>query len=603
MTRGIVTKLLLLAVFAAVVFFGCVGIQSLERLRESNLTLAAEISRQNSRTAALPAAENSNNKYADIPGDNIANYRFFVPDAPVKGILTRAYTAEPPNFNPVISNEATAAMFAGICSASLAERNWENPEVFEPLLAEKWEISNDKKEFRIKLRKGVKFHSFTDPDTGRKVDGVEVTAHDFKFMIDVIKNPDVNAAPLRSYYKNLESIEVINDYEFTVKWATAYYNALGATLSLTPLPRFFYLDRDGKFDGRRFNSDHRRNSMIVNCGPYFLESYEKNKKAVFRRNPDYFGNRAGVGAKLETLEYVLINHPGTRFQALAAGQLDALELTPDQWVKRGNDKIFTDGKINKYQYLLPQYTYIGYNQKNPLFRSRLVRQALTLLTDREKIAREIYFGLAEIVNGPFFPQSKYYDRSIAPWPYDPAKAVELLQQDGWRDIDGDGVLEKDGRKFVFTMLQVANHPMQQRMLPILKESFAAAGIDMKIQTVEWSVYIQHLENRSYDACTLGWSSSFDPDLFQVWHSSQMAPGGSNHISYSNRELDALIEKLQQTFDFDLRIKIAHEISRILHEDQPYTFLFCPYSLSAINAKYRNVRVFPTGIPEIIFYLP
>ena len=141
------------------------------------------------------------------------------------------------------------------------------------------------------------------------------------------------------------------------------------------------------------------------------------------------------------------------------------------------------------------------------------------------------------------------------------------------------------------------------MLPMLKESFAAAGVDMKIQTVEWSVYIQRLNERNFDACTLGWASSFDSDLYQVWHSSQIANGGSNHISYANPELDALLEKMQLTFDMNERQELARKISQILHEDQPYTFLFCPYSLCAIDNHYQNVRVFSSGIPEILFFLP
>ena len=120
---------------------------------------------------------------------------------------------------------------------------------------------------------------------------------------------------------------------------------------------------------------------------------------------------------------------------------------------------------------------------------------------------------------------------------------------GYVDADGDGILEKDGRKFSFTMLQIATSSTQVRMMPLLKESFAAAGIDMKIQNVEWSVYLQRLNERTYDACCLAWTSPFDPDPYQVWHSSQAdAPTGSNHIGYKNPELDKLIEELRGTFD-------------------------------------------------------
>ena len=278
-------------------------------------------------------------------------------------------------------------------------------------------------------------------------------------------------------------------------------------------------------------------------------------------------------------------------------------MLPDQYVKRTGTKEFKDGKLRKFEYLLPQYSYIGYNQKNPLFRDKRVRKALTLLTDRERIRKEIYHGLARTAVSPFMPDSTFAPADLKPLPFDPEKARELLREAGWRDIDGDGILEKDGRKFTFTMMQIASSSIQQRLMPMLKESFAKAGIDMKIRNVEWSVYIQNLNSRNYDVCCLGWSSSFDPDLYQVWHSSQIAGEGSNHISFSNPELDRLLEEMQTCFELPKRIRIAHKIARLLHDEQPYTFLFFPKSLTALSGRYKNVQLFPVGLPDQVMYDP
>ena len=324
---------------------------------------------------------------------------------------------------------------------------------------------------------------------------------------------------------------------------------------------------------------------------------------MFERNPDYFGNVYGAAPSIEKLVFDVIKHPNTRFQALAGKKIDQLGLSPDQWVRRADVPMFKSGAVKRYKYLLPSYTYIGYNQKNPLFRDRKVRRALSLLVDREKIRKDMYFNLAEPVNGPFFPGSRYYNSAIKVLPYDPAGARKLLAEAGWRDLDGDGILEKDGMKFSFTMLQISTSSLQQKMMPLIKEAFAAAGIDMKLQNVEWSVYVRRLEERNYDACCLGWMSGFDPDMYQIWHSSQISSGGSNHIGYSNKELDQLIIRMRETFDVPERIRIAHRISEILHEDQPYTFLFCPYSLVAQSARYRNVRVFPAGLMNTAFWVP
>ena len=596
-------KLLLFLLILAVAGAGYFITVALDRLRESNYALIDALKEQQQRpaAAALPAPLKQE-KTAPEKTSEFANRSFYAPEAVTGGRMVQATEAETGNLNPLTSNEAMASAFNSLCSSALAERDYARPEQFVPLMAESWEISPDRRNYRIKLRKNIYWHDFTDPVTGKEHKNAEVTAHDFKFFVDAVKDPHVNCAPLRVYYQYLDTLEVHNDYEFTVKWSKAYYGSLASTLGMGPLPRHFYAP-DGKFDGKKFNDDHRRNRMIVGCGPYKFLRWDKGQRLIFVRNKDYFGIKYGAAPSLEYLVYEIIKHPNTRFQAFMGGELDRLGLLPDQYIKRTDTPEFKNGKLKKFRYLLPQYNYIGYNQKNPLFQDKKVRQALTLLVDRERILKELYHGLADIAVSPFMPGSAFAPADLKPWPYDPQKAKKLLAEAGWRDSDGDGILDKGGKKFVFTMMQISGSSFQQRLMPMLKESFAAAGIDMKIRNVEWSVYIQNLQKRAYDVCCLGWSSSFDPDLYQVWHSSQIPGDGSNHISYANKELDGLLEEMQITFDMKKRIELGHKIARLLHEEQPYTFLFFPNSLTALSGRYKNVRLFPAGLPDSIMYTP
>ncbi len=598
-------KVILVILTATIALTGYFITTALDRVRESNYALADTLKELKTRSfvSAATAAPQVRKKEEKLPEtEKIANRKFYSPKAVTGDRIVRATEAEAGNLNPLTSNEAMAAAFNSYCTASLGTRNHAKPEVWEPLMAESWQISPDRKSYRIKLRRGIYWHDVTDPVTKKHYKDVEVTAADFKFFADAVKNPDVNCAPLRVYYQHLDSIEIHNDYEFTVKWRKAYYNALSATLGLSPLPRHFYAP-EGKFDGKKFNDDHQRNRMIVGCGPYIFHKWEKGKRLIFRRNPRYFGIPLKAAPAIDCLVFELIRHPNTRFQALLGGKLDWLGLLPDQYINRTDTPEFKTGKLKKFRYLLPQYNYIGYNQKNPLFQDKRVRQALTMLIDREKIKKEIYRGLAQTAVTPFMPGSAFMPADLKPLPYDPAKAAELLRQAGWRDSDGDGILDREGRKFTFTMMQIAGSSIQQRMMPMLKESFAKAGIDMKLRNVEWSVYVQNLNARNYDVCCLGWSSSFDPDLYQVWHSSQIANEGSNHISYKNPELDQLLEKMQITFDMKERIRLGHRIARLLHEEQPYTFLFFSNSLTALSGRYENVQLFPAGIPDELIYTP
>ncbi len=592
-------NIILTLLLAAVVVMGIALVNSYDRMYFASQELLKEM---RSKTQMLPAESNA----ADLKISSVkaANAEFFDPEAVQGGSLTTPISADTANLNYLINNDAYAAEFYSLCNSSLAERNYEHPENFEPMLAESWTVSEDKKSYIIKLRPQVYWQSYIDPESGREVAPELLTTGDFKFFTDVVRNTDVNASALRVYYKDLDCIEIIDDLTMIVRWKNAKYGNMSATLTMMPLPKHFYCGADGKFDGKKFNNDHKRNRMIVGCGAYRFVKWDKNSRLIFERNENYWGKNYGIMPPLEKLVYEFIQHPNTRYQALLAGSIDQSPLTPEQWTVKSTGEEFAKANLRKYRYLSSSYFYIGYNLKNPLFQDKKVRQALTMLVDRERIIRDIYKGEAEQVIGPFAPNSVYYDRSIKPFPCDVEAAKKLFAECGWQDTDNDGILDKDGRKFVFSILAVASHPIQEKMLPLIKENMAKAGVDMKIQTIEWSVYVQRLMTRDFEVCTLGWTSPIDPEPYQLWHSDQAdVEGSSNHISFKNKKADELIEKLQFTFDMNERIKIAHEFQQLIHDEQPYTFLFAPYALNAVSERYRNFRQFPSGAPSVIWYLP
>jgi peptide/nickel transport system substrate-binding protein len=218
-----------------------------------------------------------------------------------------------------------------------------------------------------------------------------------------------------------------------------------------------------------------------------------------------------------------------------------------------------------------------------------------MLCNREKILNTVYYGQGRIISGPFFCNSPYYDKSIQPLPFSHELAKQKLAEAGWRDSDGDGILDRNGKKFVFTALQVSGNALQERILAIFKEDLAKVGIDMKIVPLEWPVYIDKLEKRQFEVCSLGWSLPYESDPYQVWHSSQISGNGSNHIGFANAEADRLIEDIRKTLDTEKRIQLCHKLHKLLHEEQPYTFLLVPESLNVFSGKLQNLRVFPLGV--------
>lgn len=555
------------------------------------------------RTASVPEKQESRSAAVSVP---MANAEFFDPDALPGDRYITSIAADTKNMNYLINNDATLGQdLMPRVMDSLAVRNYADLNKFEPQMAESWSVSEDGLRIRVKLREGILWHDFTDPVSKKEWRDVPVTSGDFKFYIDVVKNPKVDAAPIRTYLSDLDSIRIINDREFEVIWKKRYFLSLDMTLSLSPLPRHLYHAYEGPFDPVRFNEDHERNRILVGCGPYRFVKWDKGHRILMTRWEKYYGRRYGVMPPIRDLAFDVIQHPNTRLQALLSRDLDTSPLTPDQWIHRTNSPEFGEkGFLRKIQNLQLVYNYLGFNLSNPLFRDAKTRVALSHLIDRDRIVKDIYYGLARPVSGPFFPEGPACDKSIQPYPFSPSRARELLAEAGWRDSDNDGILERDGRKFRFTLIYPNANETYKRMLPIIKEEMAKAGVQMDLLGLEWSVCVQRLEKKSFDMCALAWSGGLNPDPFQLWHSSQAdLEGSSNHIRFKNAEADRLIEQIRVTFDPAERQKLYHRFHRLVHEEQPYIFLFAPFSLSALNRRYHNFRQFPLGFADMILWTP
>ena len=599
----VATIALLVLLFFGIAFVSAVDSLrgSVERLRSSVDSLENKLQAKAVQTVqAQPQAAATS---AQAKQEAFANAEFYDQNAVSGDRFIAPLMSDTKNMNNLINNDATLAAICGDITEDLADRNYKDIDKFQPVLAESWSVSDDKLVYDIKLRKGVLWHDFKDPVSGKEWKDVEVKAEDFKFYVDVIKNPDVDCAPMRVYLNDLQKVEIISDYEFKVYWAKPYFEALEITLGLQPLPRHLYHAYDGPFDGKRFNDDSERNRIVIGTGPYRFDSWGKGQRVVLRKWEKYYGRELGVMPPIDIKIFDIINHPITQFQSLTSKGVDEMSLTPDLWVNRTNTPDFgPDGFLLKVKYPGRMYNYIGYNLRKPLLQDKRVRQAFSHLIDREKIIKNVYFDLARSTSGPFFIDSAFYDKSIEPPEFSVEKAKAILKDDGWADTDGDGILRKNGQKLEFTAMYPNANPNYPKILPIIKEDMAKAGVQMNLMGLEWSVVVERLEKKDFEACVLGWSMGLSPDPYQLWHSSQAdVNSSSNHIGFKNAEADKLIEDIRSSFDMQKRIELCHKFHALLAEEQPYTFLFSPLSLMAINKRYHNIQVFPTGVPERILW--
>jgi peptide/nickel transport system substrate-binding protein len=277
-------------------------------------------------------------------------------------------------------------------------------------------------------------------------------------------------------------------------------------------------------------------------------------------------------------------------QLFKRGEIDVYRrMTAEQWVRQTKGPEF-ERKAYKLAYDELGYSYIGWNMRRPFFQDRMVRRAMTHLIDREGIIKNIRYGLAKIVTGNFYINGPVYDHSIEPWPYDPAEAQRLLDEAGWVDHDGDGIRDKGGVPFSFEFLISSGSTIAEQLATIMQEDLQKAGIEMRIRKLEWATFEQQVQDRKFDAVAMAWSMEIEGDPYQLWHSSQ-AEKGSNFVGFVNAEADEMIEKGRREFDAEKRRAMYRRLHAILHEEQPYTFLYCPQQLTVVDRRFENVRAY------------
>ena len=180
--------------------------------------------------------------------------------------------------------------------------------------------------------------------------------------------------------------------------------------------------------------------------------------------------------------------------------------------------------------------------------------------------------------------------------YDPRKAKALLAEAGWKDTNNDGMLDKDGRPFAFTLMTNQGNEERAKTAEIIQQDLRQIGIKVEIRILEWQAFLhQFIDKKKFEAIILGWSLGRDPDSYDIWHSSKTKEGEFNFVSYNNPEVDRLLLEGRKTCDQNQRKKIYNRIHALIAEDQPYTFLYYPDALPVLHKRFKGISPSPIGI--------
>ncbi len=499
--------------------------------------------------------------------------------APAHGdILVEGAIGDASNLIPLLASDSASHSISGLIFNGLVKYDRDLNIVGD--LAESWEISRDGLVITFRLRKGVRWH-----------DGRPFTADDVLFTYRLTVDPKTPTAYAGDFLK-VKKAEALDPHTFRVTYDRPFAPAL-MSWGASVMPKHLLEGRDVT------KSPLARHP--VGTGPYRFKEWKTGQKIVLAANPDYFEGRPYLDGRIMRV----IPDMATMFLELRARGIDYMGLTPLQYTRQTETRYFRN-HFRKYRYLSFSYTYLGFNLQNPMFADRRVRQALAHAVDKGELIDGILLGLGKEATGPFKPGTWQHNPNVKRYPYDPKRALDLLADAGWRDTNGDGILDRNGQRFEFELLVNQGNEVRAKTAEIVQRRLAELGISVKIRVIEWAAFIKEFINkRRFDAVILGWTIPMDPDLHDVWHSSKTGPSELNFVSYRNAEVDDLLERGRGTFDRAERKRCYDRIQEILAEDQPYLFLYVPDALPIFNARVRGIDPAPVGIGHnvIKWYVP
>jgi len=478
------------------------------------------------------------------------------------GTLVDAMIGEPSGLIPMLAGESAASAIAGNIFNTLLR--YDSNLELEGEMASRWSVSRDNRTITFRLKPGLRW-----------ADGQPLTSADVLFTWQLVTD-DNTRTPYGADYKLVQQAEAPDPLTFRVTYQQPYAPALDSWAGLQILPRHLLAGQDIN------TSPFIRNP--VGSHYYKLAEWKNGERIVLTRNP-----LATQGqARIERLVSRFIPDPASQFLELMADHIDTMGLSPIQYARIFPARPQLDSRIARYKELGNAYTYLGFNLKRAPFGDKRVRQAINYAIDKQEIIDGVLLGLGEPVSSPYKPGTRWTNPELKPYPYDPARARQLLREAGYADSDGDGILDRDGKPLAFEILTNQNKEREKSAV-LIQRRLKEIGIDVRIRVLEWASFIgRFIKTGDFDAVVLGWSLGLEPDQYNIWHSSQQAPGQFNFIGYDNPQVDALLEQGRLQLDPDKRMKIYHEFARLLLEDSPVVYLYAGYGLPAVHRRVKGI---------------
>jgi len=444
------------------------------------------------------------------------------------------------------------------------------PPSFRAGVAASWDVSRD----------GTRLTFHLDP---RAVwsDGRPIAAADVALSHRAASSPDVAWAGI-DVKEFVKAVDTPDARTVTYAFSREYPYELMDAVEGNILPaKVFEATPLGEWPKRAFLE------APVAGGPFRLKRYERGASIELERNPAYF--RAPL-PRLDTVVFRVIPDEETLLNEVVSGGIDVMENVPPVAAAR----IQASPRLRLVRVPDLSYTFVCWNTTRPQFSDPEVRRALTMAIDREAIIEGLLPGIGRPAAGPVLSFMWAHDPDLVPLPYDPEAARRLLAKAGWRDRDGDGVLDRDGRPFRFDLETDQASGQRAAVARMIAANLHRIGIEAVPRQFESGTFVGRHESHQFDAFVGSWRESTKVDLKSNFHSASRE-AGYNYGGYSNPELDRLIDRARAERDPRAARSLWIEAQRLVARDQPYTFLFERDRLHAVDRNLRLARVSPRSL--------
>ena len=541
-----------------------------------------------------------------------------LPNKPVENVVTVRIAGDPENLNFILTPDAWATEIFKYLSVPMANFD---PATYKltPALIKQLPIIT---EMTTGEYKGMVAYDFELLAEATWDNGSPITAEDFLFTLKTTQNPNYSSPhrSMTSYIKQL-IIDPDNAKKFRVYGER---NIIGAAVisNFEAMPKYFY-DPDGLMDkfslaelkakenqekladdetlkafAKQFQAPLHLNNPagIAYAGPYKVEKWTTGQEIVLTKKKNWWGDKLVdkyplLKANPDKIIYKVVRDINAAISLAKNGELDVIGKIPwSAFVPLKEDKLIKE----QFHFHTPQkiaYRYIALNNNSPKLADKRVRQALDYLFNREEIYKTVYFGSKTPTIGPIHPTKPYYNKKLTVRSFDAAKAKTLLQEAGWMDTDGNGIVDKiiDGKKVELNieLIYANGYEDYASISEIFKSDAIKAGINIIPKTFDSKAYRTMVRSRDFEA-TIAVSSWYPlhRDLEGRFHTN----GAQNYSSFSNPEADALTLKLKSTID-ESKLPAGYlRIQEIIHDEVPSIFINTGNDRIIVSKKFKDVRV-------------